>query len=666
VNTRRQGVAVSVLDLAGLGVSSGTEAARRRLALFIFGVIAPASIVAGWWLYPHPLRTTLIRAALVAAIVVFVALRRRPTRAEWVIVLAVVPLTASTFSTWQAGPRGDDLFVLNMVAMIAAVAVVGDGLVACTALGLGICELAATQFHLDPVSRAVATTIAGGATMIALTLVVFATASRLRESVADLARSAAAVDEAYVAQALLLERLPGALIQYDAERGEMLYASPHIEDLTGEPAEAWLGRDGFERWGNAMTDPSVADWRARGRSGASWQNHYRFRRRDGGLRWFQSVSRPVSPAIVQTIVFDTTAEVEASSALEAEHQRYQTLIEQMPAVTVRNAPDGNVEYVSPQIEEMLGYSPAEFIERMNAEDWIELVHPDDRARVLESMRAVAEERLPNIELEVRMRARGGDYRDVLIRRARVADPDGTPYLQTVGLDVTDLRDAQRRSRSALEALVHAGEEAQARVATELHDDTIQALTAIHYRLEALGDGDGRLAKVVADLAATTERARTLMFELRPRMLDREGLEPAIAEVARDGPWATSRISITIDRQAPTLEALCYRTLRELIVNARKHSQAHTLTVTGRQENGTLVFDVDDDGVGFDPARLGGDGAHRHIGLETTIERLRLAQGELTIDAAPGNGTHVHITVPAEPRTGEMCHPPDLVDPSDRW
>ena len=44
---------------------------------------------------------------------------------------------------------------------------------------------------------------------------------------------------------------------------------------------------------------------------------------------------------------------------------------------------------------------------------------------------------------------------------------------------------------------------------------------------------------------------------------------------------------------------------------------------------------------------------RHIGLESTIERLRLAQGELTMNALPGGGTHVHVTAPAEPSNGGM-------------
>ena len=75
------------------------------------------------------------------------------------------------------------------------------------------------------------------------------------------------------------------------------------------------------------------------------------------------------------------------------------------------------------------------------------------------------------------------------------------------------------------------------------------------------------------LEGAIDRTRRLMFEIRPAALEREGLAAMISRVARDGPWRRPR-SISRSNASPeTVEALCYRSLRELIVNARKHSQA---------------------------------------------------------------------------------------------
>src|SRR5262249_37831850 len=96
------------------------------------------------------------------------------------------------------------------------------------------------------------------------------------------------------------------------------------------------------------------------------------------------------------------------------------------------------------------------------------------------------------------------------------------------------------------------------------------------------------------------------------------------------------------------EALAYRTIRELIVNARKHSQAHTLTVSGSVDDGHLVMVVADDGVGFDPAHVrDGDPLGLHIGLDTSAERVRVAGGKLVIESAPGDGTRARLSLPVE-------------------
>src|SRR5207244_4746629 len=100
---------------------------------------------------------------------------------------------------------------------------------------------------------------------------------------------------------------------------------------------------------------------------------------------------------------------------------------------------------------------------------------------------------------------------------------------------------------------------------------------------------------------------------------------------------------------PLVEGLMYRSLQEAIANARKHAQATSVRIVVRASRDELVGIVEDDGRGFDLERtLERDRMHLHLGLDTMIERVRLAGGGCDIDTAPGRGTNVTLRIPLNP------------------
>ena len=72
-----------------------------------------------------------------------------------------------------------------------------------------------------------------------------------------------------------------------------------------------------------------------------------------------------------------------------------------------------------------------------------------------------------------------------------------------------------------------------------------------------------------------------------------------------------------------------------------------MTVTIRRERDTVVLEVSDDGVGFDPRRPAEALADGHIGLASSTERVESLGGRVEIDSEPGRGTRVTATVPHE-------------------
>jgi signal transduction histidine kinase len=210
-------------------------------------------------------------------------------------------------------------------------------------------------------------------------------------------------------------------------------------------------------------------------------------------------------------------------------------------------------------------------------------------------------------------------------------------------------------RAIAEAMLHAEQAERARIATALHDDTIQVMTASLIALDRLAAAatDERTSSAAQAARATihdaAERTRRLMFELRPAVLYERGLAgaiPPIAEEAAREIGADADVEITGQRFSNAVEELVYRTLQEAITNARKHSKASRISVRVGVEDDVMVSSVSDDGRGFDlqAAREARQG-FLHIGLETMAERVRMAGGDIRIHSAAGQGTEVSFEIP---------------------
>jgi len=234
-----------------------------------------------------------------------------------------------------------------------------------------------------------------------------------------------------------------------------------------------------------------------------------------------------------------------------------------------------------------------------------------------------------------------------------------------------LEASEKRRRSLLGSMLRAEEAERQRIAVELHDDTVQVMVAALVGMDACqatidrDDPGGALesmARARATLSEAVDRVRRMSFELRPPLLDAQGLGPAVAdlvdEVAAESDLER-RVDVSLRRYSPEIEILTYRTIRELIANVRKHARARRVDVDLREERSALVCTLSDDGVGFDAGGIeratGRQGMRLHLGLDATIERVRIAGGTFVIESAPGGGTSVRFTIPIH-RQGDVRSP----------
>jgi signal transduction histidine kinase len=211
----------------------------------------------------------------------------------------------------------------------------------------------------------------------------------------------------------------------------------------------------------------------------------------------------------------------------------------------------------------------------------------------------------------------------------------------------------RRQLGAL--LIEAQENERKRIAWDLHDDSIQVMTAVGLRLKAFrrnvaADPDlaGQLDELEVVVGDAIGRLRGLLFELRPIVLDPEGLTAALRayldSLEQEG------LSTVLDSRLGTeprseTRAILYRLAQEALTNVRRHARAFLVEVSLEERGGGFALRVRDDGAGFSIEQRGEPG---HLGLVAMRERAELFGGWCRIQSAPGAGTTVEVWVPAEP------------------
>jgi signal transduction histidine kinase len=215
--------------------------------------------------------------------------------------------------------------------------------------------------------------------------------------------------------------------------------------------------------------------------------------------------------------------------------------------------------------------------------------------------------------------------------------------------------SQTERKRAMQTVLRATEQERIRLAADLHDGPVQELTALRYGLTRARNriqrgqpeqAEGLLAELEDELASGITGLRRLMAELRPAVLDEQGLEVALHNQVRAFE-ATSGVACAIStglhsRLAPDLETVLYRVTQETLNNVGKHAGASRVTVSLEAENGSVRLRINDDGVGFDPAVAAKLLSEGHFGLAGMRERVEMVGGRLTIDSAPGKGTSVAV------------------------
>jgi two-component system, NarL family, sensor kinase len=217
-----------------------------------------------------------------------------------------------------------------------------------------------------------------------------------------------------------------------------------------------------------------------------------------------------------------------------------------------------------------------------------------------------------------------------------------------------LKRGARERELLMRRAIDASSRERRRIARDLHDGPVQSLAGVSYSLAAAGGRIGSLDAAAGELIGTagvdTRRAitqlRSLLVELYPPTLSREGLRAAVSDLA--APLSARNIDVQIDVPEDLgvtegVEAVLFRSAQEALRNIAAHAHASTVRVGVSTETGRVVLAIKDDGGGFDMKVQSPDG---HLGLTLVADLVSDAGGELIVDSHPGAGTSVTVVIPS--------------------
>ncbi len=210
-------------------------------------------------------------------------------------------------------------------------------------------------------------------------------------------------------------------------------------------------------------------------------------------------------------------------------------------------------------------------------------------------------------------------------------------------------------------IVEVEEEARKKLARDLHDGPTQSVAAIAMRMSIIykmlertpDEVPAELKKIEEIARNTTKEIRSMLFTLRPLVLENQGLTAALGQLAEKmqetynqavSVWVAQEAESALDSHA---QGTIFYIIEEAVGNARKHAQAPVISVSVNRQEDVVIVNIADNGVGFDAkaAEENAKGRGGHLGMINLHERAELLGGSLRIESAIGKGSSITVIVP---------------------
>ncbi len=328
---------------------------------------------------------------------------------------------------------------------------------------------------------------------------------------------------------------------------------------------------------------------------------------------------------------------------------------------LRLSTDLKVVNVFSSVSKLLGLEPEKLIS--GEIKWLDLIHPDDSAKVREVYREAVH--FPNYTrtFTYRLVNPNGEVVWVENHLENVADSRGKiVYLQSLIYNITEritveeqLKNSQEQLRNLALYFESLREEEKKNLAFEIHDELGHVLTAMklelswmlkkkHLREEVLHE---RILKMIDMIESTIRKVRSISSQLRPSVLDHFGIVAAIEWQSMEFQKQTAiRCRLYLTKQEIKLNErtaiAVFRIFQEILTNVARHANATRVDVHLEVDGNNLILTVSDNGRGI---KLEEISKVKSLGIVGMKERANAVNGKLTIQGVSNVGTTVTLTLP---------------------
>jgi signal transduction histidine kinase len=211
----------------------------------------------------------------------------------------------------------------------------------------------------------------------------------------------------------------------------------------------------------------------------------------------------------------------------------------------------------------------------------------------------------------------------------------------------ELRARLEELRASRFRLVETADVERRRLERNLHDGAQQRLVALSLSLALAQREFGSYPAVIemlertrSDLADALAELRELARGIHPSLLTDRGLKAALEALANRSLVPVELDGLPDERLPDGVEAAAYYLVAEALTNVAKYARASMASVRVLRENGRVIVEVRDDGIG-------GADARRGSGLRGLADRVEALDGRLDLDSPPGAGTRIRAEIPCQ-------------------
>ena len=347
--------------------------------------------------------------------------------------------------------------------------------------------------------------------------------------------------------------------------------------------------------------------------------------------------------------------------LELGEKRFRATFEQAAVGIAHVSPEGRFLRINQKYCDIVGYSYEETLQ-LTFQD---ITYPDDLESDVTQVNQLLAGEIDTYSMDKRYISKNGELVWVNLTVSLVRNEAEQPqWFVAVVNDITERKFAeqsilkyQRRLKDLAHKITITEEAIRKQVAVDLHDNVGQLLASIRIQLSKINKVEenpvikDRIENISQTMRGAIQATRDAIFNLSPPQLNEIGLYPAVHD------WMKEQIefkhgivtSISGEDENLTIDVdtryLLFRSIRELMHNVVKHSQATKLDVNFCKNNGSLEITVRDNGRGFDynpdQLRLKSDS----YGLFSINERLNDLDGSMVVNSIIGKGSNIKLTIP---------------------